>query len=153
MAPCRPSTREDVMALFGRQTACMIGPMKRYPGNERPNLFGDEAPPQRPVAKGDMRAHGALLPEDLAGSLAILSEQDFERLRAAMEKEAARRGRKMSPNLVSSERERLATTTDGITAARANLVRAAFKAGVKPLAIARQFGHSQAIVRELLKSR
>ena len=42
--------------------------------------------------------------------------------------------------------------TDGVTAARANLVRAAFKAGVKPLAIARQFGLTQATVRELLKS-
>jgi len=46
-----------------------------------------EAPPQRRVAEGQTRARGALLPEDLVGSLAILSEQDFERLRGAMAKE------------------------------------------------------------------
>ena len=121
--------------------------MKRYPGNDRPDLLGDEAAPQRRVPKGHTRAHGTLLPEDLAGSLAILNEQDFERLRAAMAKEAGRRGRKVA------EGERPAPTTEGVTAARANLVRAAFKAGLKPLAIARQFGLSQAVVRELLKSR
>ena len=126
--------------------------MKRYPGNDRPDLLGDEAAPQRRVPKGHTRAHGTLLPEDLAGSLAILNEQDFERLRAAMAKEAARRGREISPNLVPAEGERPRPTTDGVTAARANLVRAAFKAGVKPLAIARQFGLTQATVRELLKS-
>ena len=120
--------------------------MPRSPDDKRADLFGNEAPPQRRVAKGHMRAHGALLPEDLAGSLAILNEQDFERLRAAMAKEAARRGREMT------EGERPAPKTDGVTAARANLVRAAFKAGVKPLAIARQFGLTQATVRELLKS-
>ena len=126
--------------------------MPRNPDDKRADLFGDEAPPQRPVAKGQMRAHGALFPEDLAGSLAILNEQDFERLRAAMAKEAARRGRKIRPNLVPAEEERPRPTPDGVTAARANLVRAAFKAGVKPLAIARQFGLTQATVRELLKS-
>ncbi|MFL5173018.1 MAG: hypothetical protein ACJ8CX_20510 [Microvirga sp.] len=127
--------------------------MPRNADDKPADLFGDEAIPQRRVANGQTRTHRPLLPEDIEGSLAILNEQDFERLRAAMEKEAARRGRKMSPNLGSTERERLTPTTDGITAARANLVRAAFKAGVKPLAIARQFGLSQAIVRELLKSR
>ena len=111
--------------------------MPRNPDDKRADLFGDEAPPQRRVAKG---------------SLAILNEQDFERLRAAMAKEAARRGRKIRPNLVPAEEERPRPTPDGVTAARANLVRAAFKAGVKPLAIARQFGLTQATVRELLKS-
>jgi hypothetical protein len=125
---------------------------QRIADDERADLFGDDAPQHRPVAKGHVRAHGALLPEDLAGSLAILSEQDFERLRAAMAKEAARRGRKISPNLASTKGERPGPTTEGVTAAKANLVRAAFKAGVKPLAIARQFGLSQAVVRELLKS-
>jgi len=126
--------------------------MSGHPNDKRADLFGDEAPPQRRVAEGQTRARGALLPEDLVGSLAILSEQDFERLRGAMAKEAARRGREISPDPASKERERRMPTTDGVTTARANLVRAAFKAGVKPFAIARQFGLSQAVVRELLRS-
>ena len=42
--------------------------------------------------------------------------------------------------------------TPTLTATQANLLRAAFKAGVKPTAIARQFGLSQAVVREALKT-
>ena len=58
-----------------------------------------ERPPQRRVAKGHMRAHGALLPEDLAGSLALLKEQDFERLRAAMAERSSSPGKKGKPEL------------------------------------------------------
>ena len=39
-----------------------------------------------------------------------------------------------------------------VTATKANLVRAAIKAGVKPSALARQFGLSRAAIREVLKS-
>ena len=39
-----------------------------------------------------------------------------------------------------------------IPSGKANAVRAAFKAGVKPSAIARQFGLSQADIRALLNS-
>jgi hypothetical protein len=125
--------------------------MSRRPNDRRADLFGDVAPP-RGVAEGHTRARGALLPEDLVGSLAILSEQEFERLRGAVVKEAARRGQQISPDPASKERERRTPTPDGVTTARANLVRAAFKAGLKPLAIARQFGLSQAAVREVLRS-
>jgi len=126
--------------------------MPPYADQKRADLFGDEAPPQRRFAQGQTRARGALLPEDLVGSLAILSEQDFERLRGAVAEEAVRRGRVISPDPASKKRERRTPTTEGVTAAKANVVRAAFKAGVKPLAIARQFGLSPALVRELLKS-
>ena len=39
-----------------------------------------------------------------------------------------------------------------VTATKANLVRAAIKAGVKPSALARQFGLSQVAIRQVLKS-
>jgi DNA invertase Pin-like site-specific DNA recombinase len=126
--------------------------MPRHPDDKRADLFGDDAPAQRRVAEGQTRARGSLLPEDLLGSLAILSEQDFERLRGAVAEEAARRGRRLNPAPALKERKARSPATDSVTTAKANLVRAAFKAGVKPLAIARQFGLSQAIVRELLRS-
>ena len=54
------------------------------------------------------------------------------------------------PRKVRSERA-TERSTSAISAGKANLVRAAFRAGVKPNAIARQFGLPYAAVRELLK--
>jgi hypothetical protein len=54
------------------------------------------------------------------------------------------------PRKVRSERA-TERSTSAISAGKANLVRAAFRAGVKPNAIARQFGRPYAAVRELLK--
>jgi hypothetical protein len=101
------------------------------------------------------------LPTDLKASLAILNDRDFELLVAEVMKEAARRGDRLkvpdaprnatSPAKLPSKNARKALLNDGIPIAKANLVRAAFKAGVRPNAIARQFGLSYAAVRELLK--
>jgi DNA invertase Pin-like site-specific DNA recombinase len=75
-------------------------------------------------------------------------------------REAVRRGTETRPRATTERSIRSAeagrhgkssTSTNRVAAAKANLVRAAFKAGVKPTAIARQFGLSHAIVRELLK--
>jgi hypothetical protein len=126
--------------------------MPRHPDEKGADLFGNDGLPQRRVAQGQTRARSTLLPEDLLGSLAILSDQDFERLRGAVAEEGARRGRRLSPAPALNERKARSPATDSVTAARASLVRAAFKAGVKPVAIARQFGLSQAVVRELLRS-
>ena len=102
-----------------------------------------------------------LLPSDLKASLAILNDRDFELLLAEVMKEAARRRDLEAPdaprNTTSpakrSRNERKPPLTESIPLAKANLVRAAFKAGVKAPAIARQFGISQALVEKLLRSR
>jgi hypothetical protein len=93
------------------------------------------APPVRP-----------LLPCDLEASLQILSEAEFERLLTAVNGEASRRGK---PEPTSPRKP---NPPASIPSGKANAVRAAFKAGVKPSAIARQFGLSQAVIRDLLKS-
>jgi len=94
-----------------------------------------------------------LLPCDLEASLQILSEAEFERLLTAVNGEASRRGK---PEPTSERprglRPRKPNPPAGIPSGKANAVRAAFKAGVKPSAIARQFGLSQAVIRDLLKS-
>ena len=98
------------------------------------------APPVRP-----------LLPCDLEASLQILSEAEFERLMTAVNGEASRR-RKSEPTSAQAHVPRPQKANAGIPSGKANAVRAAFKAGVKPSAIARQFGISQADIRALLNS-
>jgi hypothetical protein len=98
------------------------------------------AAPKTPVAptQTSRATPSVLLPSDLKASLAILNDRDFEFLLAEMIKEAARRrivskflmyrGTRLAPRS-SPHNQRKAPLTD--------LVRAAFKAGVKPAAIAR----------------
>ncbi len=101
-----------------------------------------------------------LLPDNLEASLVVLSDREFNRLLQAVEREAVRRGRherRSTPSEapVEKAKPRRAARSAGhppLTATQANLVRAAFKAGVKPTAIARQFGFSQAVVSDALKT-
>jgi hypothetical protein len=92
---------------------------------------------------------------DLEASLQILSETEFHRLLTAVHGEASRR-RMPEPRPPSARahgpRPQKPNPPAGIPSGKANAVRAAFKAGVKPLAIARQFGLSQAVIRDLLRS-
>ena len=98
-----------------------------------------------------------LLPSDLDSSLRRLDESEFARLLAAVTREEARRRGKKG---VSSQELALGKPSarnyerpsETITPAKANLVRAAMKAGVKPSAIARQFGLSNAAITDVLRS-
>jgi hypothetical protein len=98
------------------------------------------------------------LPKDLAGALKRLDETEIDTLLAAVTAEAERRGR-LTPRPTAekpapdTKRQRShAPAEDGacLTTGKLNAVRAAFKAGVKPSAIARQFGISQSDVRKAL---
>ena len=115
-----------------------------------------------------------LLPSDLPAAVARLSESDLDRLLAAVIEEAKRRGRLPSPPTagfsqldrqphdVPSARTpappgashlRQIPGDDGapsLTQGQMNAFRAAFKAGVKPAMIARQFGISLSIVKKVL---
>ena len=99
------------------------------------------------------------LPKDLAGALKRLDGAEIETLLAAVTAEAERRGRrppspaKEEPAADGKRQQRHVPTEDGagsLTTGKLNAVRAAFKAGVKPSAIARQFGISQSDVRKAL---
>jgi len=89
-----------------------------------------------------------LLPKDLAGALKRLDDIEVDALLAAVTSEAERRGR--LPRASASRAPRLEDAGGSLTKSKLNAVRAAFKAGVKPSAIARQFGISQADVRKTL---
>jgi hypothetical protein len=120
-----------------------------------PDLFS-EAPTAKapePLSKTNRGSQASqprhFLPEDLAGALKRLNNAEIDVLLAAVTTEAERRGR--VPSSRSKARLQLRQTgTDSLTTGKLNAVRAAFNAGVKPSAIARQFGISQSDIRAAL---
>jgi hypothetical protein len=100
-----------------------------------------------------------VLPKDLSGALTRLDDTEVDALLAAVSTEAERRGRlplrqgkehsatDAKPQLHQAPAENGAGS---LTKGQLNAVRAAFKAGVKPSAIARQFGISQSDVKKAL---
>ena len=96
-----------------------------------------------------------VLPKDLARSLMRLDDAEIDLLLSAVTTEAQRRGRlpKRQPQAdpkLASRRTAVKEISHCLTKGKLNAVRAAFKAGVKPSAIARQFGISQSDVRNAL---
>jgi hypothetical protein len=95
------------------------------------------------------------LPKDLAGALKRLDDTEIDSLLTAVTSEAERRGRMptRSPSKTVASASKRPAADDGagsLTTGKLNAVRAAFKAGVKPSVIARQFGISQSDVRKAL---
>src|SRR5262252_8105156 len=96
---------------------------------------------------------------DLAGALQRLDDVEIDALLAAVTTEAEGRGQrppslaKERPGADAKPQRRRDAAEDGagpLTTGKLNAVRAAFNAGVKPSAIARQFGISQSDVRKAL---
>ena len=93
-----------------------------------------------------------LLPKDLSSGIRQLTDQEFDRLLAAVLTEQKRRGKKLPVTRKASRKPPAREFGPPLTLAKLNAVRAAFKAGVPPSRIARQFGISQADVRKALAS-
>ena len=126
----------------------------RRSADTTPDLFS--VAPAKPVASPGRpyRDNAAphlrhLLPKDLAGALKHLDDAELDALLVAVTTEAERRGR-LRPNREKEPRVRRTEIGSGLTSGQQNAVRAAFKAGVKPSAIARQFRISQSEVRKAL---
>ena len=81
-----------------------------------------------------------------------MDDVEIDELLTAVTVEAERRGRlPRSPDAKLQRRKGTAEDgTGSLTTGKLNAVRASFKAGVKPSAIARQFGISQSDVRKAL---
>ena len=92
-----------------------------------------------------------MLPEDLARAISNLSDQEFDRVLAAVLADQKRRG-KLRVSRKTSHEPLIKEIGPPLTLAKFNAVRAAFKAGVAPSRIARQFGISHADVRKALAS-
>jgi hypothetical protein len=102
------------------------------------------------AASASPRRH--VLPKDLPGAIKQLDDQEVDRLLAAALAEQKRRGRKPSASTEPRTSRRSKRPLFILTPGKMNAVRAAFKAGVRPSQIARQFGLSQSDVRKALAS-
>jgi DNA-binding NarL/FixJ family response regulator len=91
-----------------------------------------------------------VLPADLPNAVRQLNDQELDQLLSAAIAEQKRRGKQLAP--VSRKEGVEAAAAVPLTQGKLNAVRAAFKAGVTPSRIARQFGISQSDVRKALAS-
>jgi hypothetical protein len=88
---------------------------------------------------------------DLPSAIKHLDDQELDRLIAAAFAEQKRRGAKLTVTPSTPvQKQRVELVSAPLTTGKLNAVRAAFKAGVKPTLIARQFGLSDADVRRAL---
>jgi hypothetical protein len=91
-----------------------------------------------------------VLPRDLPNAVKHLDDGELDRLLAVVLAEAKRRGRRSPPTDKPSPKRQPDTVAVSLTRVQVNAVRAAFKAGITPARIARQFGLSQSDVRKAL---
>jgi hypothetical protein len=149
----------------------MISAMGRDRGEQpTPDLFSTETvrdgspspispiPATQPTADASSQRH--VLPKNLRKAVKHLSDGELDLLHAATLEELGRRGRSPPTDQTtnrssrtdksSPHRRQLEVATVSLTRGQVNAVRAAFKAGIKPSLIARQFGISQSDVRKVL---
>jgi hypothetical protein len=108
-------------------------------------------PPSSPATEdggGTASSQTYALPTNLPSALSRLDDDQLDRLLAAVHVEQQRRGKSVEP----SRKQRTKEITPPLAQGKLNAVRAAFKAGVRPSKIAKQFGISQADVKKALAS-
>lgn len=107
----------------------------------------------------DASSHRHVLPKNLRTAVKHLSDAELDLLHATTLEEMARRGRlpptdqttnRSSRTDKSLPKRQVGAATVSLTRGQVNAVLAAFKAGIKPSLIARQFGISQSDVRKVL---
>ena len=116
-------------------------------------------PATQPTADASSQRH--VLPKNLRTAVKYLSDAELDLLHAATLEEMGRRGRLPPTDQATNRSSRTDKSSSGrqvepaplsLTRGQINAVRAAFKAGIKPRLIARQFGISQSDVRKVLAS-
>lgn len=114
-------------------------------------------PTTQPTA--DASSHRHVLPKNLRKAVKHLSDGELDLLHAATLEEMGRRGRllptdqttnRSSQTDKSSHGRHVEAATVSLTRGQVNAVHAAFKAGITPSRIARQFGLSRSEVRKAL---
>ena len=103
------------------------------------------SPRSLPIAGPESDTPRHVLPKDLPN----LTDQELDQLYAAVLIEQEQRGRK-PPSNENARKPQVQEVSVPMSTGKINAVRAAFKAGVKPSQIARQFGISQIDVRKAL---
>jgi hypothetical protein len=143
----------------------MIPAMRRNRTQQAtPDLFSttssrEPLPATKQISSAQGQRH--LLPKDLPNAVKHLNDRELDLLITSCLEEARRRGRtppsnqtveRASPTGKSSRKGQVEVATVSLTRGQVNAVRAAFKAGIKPSRIARQFGISQSDVKKVLAS-
>jgi hypothetical protein len=106
-------------------------------------------PNPKPTAGKAASSPRHILPSDLPAAIKYLNDQELDQLQAAVTTELQRRGKK-PPSPEKTKRVEAAAVS--LTPTKLNAVRAAFKAGVRPSKIAKQFGIPQSDVRKVIAS-
>ena len=138
------SERFPVAAGYQVRRHCRMG------SGGNPSIKPDLLPAQQPPGTSkdepvSVASPSYALPTNLPSALRHLDNDQLDRLLTAVLAEREARGGKKVP--VSDEHSR-----ESLPQGKLNSIRAAFKAGVKPSQIARQFGVSQSDVRKALAS-
>jgi predicted DNA-binding protein (UPF0251 family) len=118
----------------------------RGPRSRTPDLFSTMSA-RETVTVSPVPPVRHVLPSDLPNAVKQLGDNELERLTAAVLAEQKRRCRKQEGPL---NKQPVDVASAALTPSKINAVRAAFKAGIKPSRIARQFGISQADVQRAL---
>jgi hypothetical protein len=105
-------------------------------GNSSPNIADKDSPRY-------------VLSKDLPNAIKQLTDKALDELLAAISVEQQRRGRN-PPSNENAQKGKVREGSTFLSVGKINAVRAAFKAGLKPSQIARQFGVSQVDVRKAL---
>jgi predicted DNA-binding protein (UPF0251 family) len=87
----------------------------------------------------------------LPNAIRYLNDQELDQLLSAIIAEQKRRGKMLPAEMSRKQRVDVAIAVP-LTQGKLNAIRAAFKAGITPSRIARQFGISQSGVRKALAS-
>jgi DNA-binding transcriptional regulator YiaG len=141
----------------------MIAYMGRDPAEQATPEFSTDtvrdksvaASPKLPAAT-ESAPQRYILPKNLRNAVKHLSDGELDLMHAATLEEMKRRGRTpqgaVGKSVPTEKRRHVDTTETPLTRGQINAVRAAFKAGITPSRIARQFGISQSNVRKALAS-
>jgi hypothetical protein len=121
-----------------------------------PDALSPSANEPKPPLHTDEPANAAsqsyALPTNLPSALRHLHDDQLDRLLAAVIGELKQRGKKLPVPDDPSRKQRTKEVAPPLAQGKLNAVRAAFKAGVRPSRIAREFGISQSDVRKALVS-
>jgi len=122
----------------------------------KPDLFSaQQLPESEPKSKNEpavATSPSYALPTNLPSALRHLDNDQLDRLLSAVLAERQARGGKRLTADEPSRKTSIKEVAPPLAQGKLNAVRAAFKAGVTPSRIARQFGISQSDVRKALAS-
>jgi len=117
-----------------------------------PDLFEGVTTPRSRSSSVSSEQRRFVLPSDLAAAVKNLDDDQLDTLLKSVTAEGKRRGRlptekQMKP--IAKKKSKAVPVQ--VPQGKANLIRAAIKAGVKPGAIARQLGVSPSVIQHVLK--